>query len=165
MAKVALSHGNIQVIININYSNTLDTLVILKVPKSCCPGKANSIQAKPLLYPLYRLEPGSRDDSPLYNARWSIETGYRYFKDLLGFDEYPLLSNIGIERYWCIEFLTYNFLEHQHHKWQGDFPLTIGDVVRRIRKDHLGLIAVYAYEQALSQKPLSTVLKELRLTA
>jgi hypothetical protein len=100
-----------------------------------------------------------------YNVRWSIETGYRYFKDLLGFDEYQLLSHKGIERYWCIEFLTYNFLEHQRHKWQGDFPLTIGDVVRRIRKDHLGLIAVYAYEQALSQKPLSSVLKELRLTA
>jgi hypothetical protein len=100
-----------------------------------------------------------------YSLRWNIETEYRYFKDLLGFDEYQLLSQKGIDRYWCIEFLTTTFLNTSVIKSQGDFPLTIGDVVRRIRKDHLGLIAVYAYEQALSQKPLSLVLKELRLTA
>lgn len=39
-----------------------------------------------------------------YNVRWNIETGYRYFKELLGFDEYQLLSRKGIERFWCIEF-------------------------------------------------------------
>ncbi|MFZ3590467.1 IS701 family transposase [Bacillus sp. DJP31] len=100
-----------------------------------------------------------------YNVRWNIETGYRYFKDLLGFDEYQLLSNKGIERFWCIEFLTYNFLEYQRHEWKKEVPLTIGDVVRRIRKDHLGQIAVYAYEQALSKKSLADVLKELKLTA
>ncbi|WP_413375721.1 hypothetical protein [Alkalihalobacillus sp. 1P02AB] len=33
-----------------------------------------------------------------------------------------------------------------------------------LRKDHLGQIAVYAYEQALLEKPLSDVLKELKLT-
>lgn len=100
-----------------------------------------------------------------YNVRWNIETGYRYFKDLLGFDEYQLLSKKGIERFWCIEFLTYNYLEYQRQKWEKDLTLTIGDVVRKIRKDNLGQIAVYAYEQALSKKPLRKVLKELNLTA
>lgn len=37
-----------------------------------------------------------------YDVRWNIETGYRFFKDLLGFDEYQLLSRKGIERFWCI---------------------------------------------------------------
>jgi SRSO17 transposase len=100
-----------------------------------------------------------------YNVRWNIETGYRYFKDLLGFDQYQLLSYKGIERFWCIQFLTYNYLEHQRQEWQEGVPLTIGDVVRRIRKEHLGLIVVYAYEQALSKKSLADVLKDLKLTA
>ncbi|WP_413375719.1 IS701 family transposase [Alkalihalobacillus sp. 1P02AB] len=39
-----------------------------------------------------------------YQVRWNIETGYRYFKELLGFDEYQLLSRKGIERFWCIQF-------------------------------------------------------------
>lgn len=100
-----------------------------------------------------------------YNVRWNIETGYRFFKDLLGFDQYQLLSYKGIERFWCMQFLTYNFLEHQRQEWQQDIPLTIGDVVRRIRKDYLGQIVVYAYEQGLSKKSLAKVLKDLKLTA
>lgn len=99
-----------------------------------------------------------------YNVRWNIETGYRYFKELLGFDEYQLLSRKGIERVWCIEFLTYNYLEYQRQEWQQELLLTIGDVVRRIRKDHLGQLVVYAYEQALSKNPLLEVLKALKLT-
>ncbi|WP_372508726.1 transposase [Pseudalkalibacillus decolorationis] len=70
-----------------------------------------------------------------YNIRWNIETGYRYFKDLLGFDEYQLLSYKGIERFWCVQFLAYNYLECQRKDWEKDHPLTIGDVVRRIRKE------------------------------
>ncbi|WP_165820778.1 IS701 family transposase [Pueribacillus theae] len=98
-----------------------------------------------------------------YNVRWNIETGYRYFKELLGFDEYQLLSRKGIERFWCIEFLTYNYLEYQRQEWQQELPLTIGDVVRRIRKDHLGQIVVYAYEQGRSKRSLKDLLKDLRL--
>lgn len=98
-----------------------------------------------------------------YNVRWNIETGYRYFKELLGFDEYQLLSRKGIERFWCIEFLTYNYLEYQRQEWQKELPLTIGDVVRRIRKDHLGQMVIYTYEQALAKKPLMDVLKDLKL--
>nr|WP_263325082.1 transposase [Neobacillus sp. Marseille-Q6967] len=101
-----------------------------------------------------------------YNVRWNIETGYRYFKELLGFDQYQLLSMKGIERFWFLEFLMYNFLEYPRLNWQSDcIPHSIGDVVRRIRKDSLGQLVVYAYEQGLNQKPLMSILKELRLTA
>ncbi|GGK02467.1 hypothetical protein GCM10007063_25960 [Lentibacillus kapialis] len=98
--------------------------------------------------------------------RWHIGTGYRFFKDLLGFDQYQLLSHKGIERYWCIQFLTYNFLEYQRLEWkQPGIPTTIGDVVRRVRKDYLCRSVVYAYEQALAEKPIADVLKQLKLTA
>ncbi len=100
-----------------------------------------------------------------YNVRWNIETGYRYFKELLGFDEYQLLSRKGIERFWTIEFITYNYLEYQRQEWQKEIPMTIGDVVRRIRKDHLGQLVVYTYEQAMAQKSLFDMLKELKLAA
>lgn len=99
-----------------------------------------------------------------YDVRWNIETGYRFFKDLLGFDQYQLLSRKGIERFWCIQFLTYNFLEYQRQEWEKPgIPITIGDVVRRIRKDNIGQIVVFAYEQALNNKPLSDVLKQMNL--
>jgi hypothetical protein len=100
-----------------------------------------------------------------YKVRWNIETGYRYFKDLLGFDHYQLLSHKGIERYWCLQFLTYNFLEHQRKEWKNEGIVTIGDNVRRIRKDHLGQLILYAYEQGINHRPLFEVLKCLKLSA
>jgi SRSO17 transposase len=100
-----------------------------------------------------------------YSNRWQIEVGYRYFKELLGFDQYQLLSHKGIERFWNIQFLTYNYLEIQRHQWESGETLTIGDVVRRIRKENLGQLIVYTYEQALAKKPISEVLKELKLTS
>lgn len=101
-----------------------------------------------------------------YDVRWSIETGYRYFKELLGFDQYQLQSFHAIQRFWAIQFLVYNFLELQRYEWSDDgTTLTLGDVVRRIRKDYLGQTVVYVYQQALAQRPLSEVLDELKLTA
>ncbi|MBW8350172.1 transposase [Bacillus sp. IITD106] len=99
-----------------------------------------------------------------YEVRWHIETGYRYFKDLLGLDHYQLLSYKGIERYWFMQFFTYNFLEHQRKKWEKEGIVTIGDTVRRIRKDHFGQLIVYAYKQGLTQNPLAEVLKCLKLS-
>ncbi|WP_142383430.1 hypothetical protein [Bacillus sp. V3-13] len=67
--------------------------------------------------------------------RWEIETGYRYFKELMGFDQYQMLSFKAIERYWVIQYLTQNFLEQQRHEWSQNSSLTPGDTVRRIRTE------------------------------
>ncbi|MDY0404071.1 hypothetical protein P5G51_000375 [Virgibacillus sp. 179-BFC.A HS] len=68
--------------------------------------------------------------------------------------------------FWRIQFLTYNFLEYQRQEWQhpGN-TMTIGDLIRRICKDNIGQIVVYAYEQALAKKPLTDVLKYMKLDA
>ncbi|MFD0872390.1 IS701 family transposase [Paenibacillus residui] len=101
-----------------------------------------------------------------YHVRWNIETGYRYFKELLGFDQYQLLSFRGIQRFWAIQFLTQNFLEFQRQEWMnGGTDVTLGDVVRRIREEFFGQIVVYVYQQALEKKPLLDILRHLRLSA
>ncbi len=58
-----------------------------------------------------------------YQVRWNIETGYRYFKELLGFGHYQLLSTTGIQRFWVIQLLTQNFLESQWQEWLGQDPI------------------------------------------
>jgi hypothetical protein len=96
--------------------------------------------------------------------RWNIETGYRYFKELLGFDQYQLLSFVGIERFWAIQFLTYNFLEFQRMEWsKASSSMTLGDVVNRIRQEYLGQIIVSVYQQALEHKPLKEILTWLKI--
>ncbi|WP_190287519.1 transposase [Paenibacillus darwinianus] len=101
-----------------------------------------------------------------YHIRWNIETGYRYFKELLGFDQYQLLSFTGIQRFWAIQFLTQNFHEYQRLEgMRGETDLTLGDVVRRIREEFFGQIIVYVYQKALEKKPLFDILRHLRLPA
>lgn len=101
-----------------------------------------------------------------YHVRWNIETGYRNFKELLGFDQYQLLSFTGIQRFWAIQFLTQNFLECQRQEWmKNTTDVTLGDVVRRIREEFLGQIIVFVYQQALERKPLFDILKQLKLSA
>ncbi|GEM_PF-4196010 len=101
-----------------------------------------------------------------YHVRWNIETGYRYFKELLGFDQYQLLSFEGMQRFWAIQFLTQNFLESQRQEgMKNDKPLTLGDAVYRIRQEYFGQIIVYVYQQALEKKPLFDILKHFKLTA
>lgn len=101
-----------------------------------------------------------------YRTRWHIETGYRYFKELLGFDHYQLLSFKGIQRFWAIQFLTQNLLEFQRHEWSSRrHRFTLGDVVRRIRYEHRGQILLYVYEQALQRKSLFDILRDLNYPA
>jgi SRSO17 transposase len=101
-----------------------------------------------------------------YHVRWNIETGYRYFKELLGFDHYQLLSFEGIQRFWAIQYLTQNYLEMQRQEWMKDVKhLTLGDVVYRIRQEYFGQIIVYVYQQALEKKPLFDILKHLKIPA
>ncbi|AJY73983.1 hypothetical protein VN24_04335 [Paenibacillus beijingensis] len=101
-----------------------------------------------------------------YRLRWHIETGYRYFKELLGFDQYQLLSFQGISRFWAIQFLVQNLLESQRHEWSsGQSMMTLGDVVRRFRHEHMGQMILYVYEQALQNKPLFDILRDLKRSA
>lgn len=101
-----------------------------------------------------------------YHVRWNIETGYRYFKELLGFDQYQLLSFVGIQRFWAIQFLTHNFLEWQRYEWSSArTPYTLGDVVYRIRQEYFGQIIVHVYQQALEHKPLFDILRSYGLSA
>ncbi|WP_147385247.1 hypothetical protein [Paenibacillus thiaminolyticus] len=88
------------------------------------------------------------------------------FKELLGLDQYQLLSFHGIQRFWAIQFLTQNFLEFQRQEWmRSDTDLTFGDVVRRIREEFFGQIVVYVYEQVLEKRPLLDILRHLKLSA
>ena len=100
-----------------------------------------------------------------YLVRWNIETGYRYFKDLLGFDQYQMQSYQAIERFWTIQYLVYAYLEFQRLQWTKEDAMTLGDVVRRIRNEYLGNIVCYVYQQALENRPLLKVLNTLHLIA
>jgi len=71
--------------------------------------------------------------------RWSIETLFEDYKDLLGIDHYQLMRATAIVRFWTlVSCLAYFLDEHraQLHQKQPDVHFTLGDACRDIRGQH-----------------------------
>jgi len=75
------------------------------------------------------IELGNETILRYYAVRWTIETGYQYLKENLGFDEYKVRSLVSIERYILLCFLAYNcFLQEKIPHFCKDFsPGTGGE--------------------------------------
>ncbi|WP_059172006.1 hypothetical protein [Bacillus sp. FJAT-27445] len=119
---------------------------ILKMPKFYCPGNIFFHGENPfsLLSTDISLDVLTFH---YYNIRWEIELAYRYFKEMMGFDHYHLLSLKAIHRYWTIQYLTRNFLKIQRVEWSKDAPITFGEAVRKIRSHMFGQLVVYVYRE------------------
>ena len=67
--------------------------------------------------------------------RWQIETFFEYAKDLLGSDDYQVMTAQAILRFWTLIACLMCFLEEQRALEQ-DHYLTCGDVRRRLQNQH-----------------------------
>ena len=68
-------------------------------------------------------------------VRWQIETFFEYAKDLLGSDQYQVMSAQAILRFWTLIACLLCFLEEQRTVDQDQY-LTCGDVRRNIQHQH-----------------------------
>ena len=68
-------------------------------------------------------------------VRWQIETFFEYAKDLLGSDQYQVMSAQVILRFWTLIACLLCFLEEQRTVDQDQY-LTCGDVRRNIQHQH-----------------------------
>lgn len=68
-------------------------------------------------------------------VRWQIETFFEYVKDLLGSDDYQVMTAQAILRFWTLIACLMCFLEEQRAS-SLDQQLTCGDVRRNIQEDH-----------------------------
>jgi hypothetical protein len=67
--------------------------------------------------------------------RWEIETFFEYDKDLLGSDQYQVMTADAIIRFWTLTACLLCFLEEQRTT-ATEPGLTCGDVRRRIQEQH-----------------------------
>lgn len=67
--------------------------------------------------------------------RWNIETFFEYEKDLLGSDQYQLMSANAILRFWTLTACLYYFLEQQRACVDRN-TFTCGDARRMLQYDH-----------------------------
>ena len=71
-------------------------------------------------------------------ARWDIEVLFADTKELLGLDQYQLMSAKAIRRFWTLVMVAYCFLDEERVRLQREQHrhTTIGDAWRHTQKIH-----------------------------
>ena len=71
-------------------------------------------------------------------ARWHIEVLFADTKELLGLDQYQLMSPLAIRRFWTLVMLAYCFLDQERIRLQQEQQrhTTIGDAWRNTQQAH-----------------------------
>ena len=71
-------------------------------------------------------------------TRWAVEVLFADTKELLGLDQYQLMSATGIVRFWTLVLAAYLFLaEERSQRPQGETgTLTIGQTRRAVQQNH-----------------------------
>ena len=96
--------------------------------------------------------------------RWDIEVLFADVKELLGIDQYQLMSAEAIQRFWVLVMVAYGFLEKERHRLQRESGkhTTIGDACRHVQKVHWTRFLDWLHgcfvSQQLSTADLCTIL-------
>jgi SRSO17 transposase len=71
-------------------------------------------------------------------TRWDIEVLFADTKELLGLDQYQLMSATAICRFWTLVMLAYLFLDQERDRLKRELgqSVTIGDAWRQVQRTH-----------------------------
>lgn len=96
-------------------------------------------------------------------ARWDIEVLFGDTKDLLGLDQYQLLSATAILRFWTLVMAAYTFLDEVRARLgqTEPRPATIGQARREVHRMHRRHLLHWLREQFLVGKTLEAVCDQL----
>jgi hypothetical protein len=81
--------------------------------------------------------------------RWDIEVLFADVKELLGIDQYQLMSAEAIHRFWVLVMVAYGYLEQERarlKRHQGRH-VTIGDAARHVQRVHWAHCLTWLHEQ------------------
>jgi len=82
-------------------------------------------------------------------TRWDIEVLFADTKEILGLDQYQLMSATAIRRFWTLVMLAYFFLDQERDRQQRQTGqhVTIGDAWRQIQSMHWCHFIDWIYQQ------------------
>ena len=117
------------------------------------------------------------------SARWDIEVLFEDAKELLGIDQYQMMTTNALLRYWTLCWIAFSYLEeireelkhqkvsenkqgveeqlekkdkveHELHKDTGELHATIGQAKRFVQEKHHKLFLAWVYQNAFSGTPV-----------
>ena len=71
-------------------------------------------------------------------ARWQVEVFFADAKDVLGLDQYQLMTATALVRFWTLVLAAYVFLDEERHRLQQAQPGHVpgGDAQRVVQRTH-----------------------------
>lgn len=108
------------------------------------------------------LELNAQEFIDIMAIRWNIETFFEYDKDLLGSDQYQLMSANAILRFWTLTAALLYFLDEQRACLK-DVVITYGDARRRLQEDHRLRLLIWLEAQFRSGVTLDQVRYQLAI--
>ncbi len=82
-----------------------------------------------------RLDLAAQELVDILAIRWEVETFFEYEKDLLGSDQYQVMTAQAILRFWTLTACLLCFLEEQRASSAAQ-ALTCGDIRRSMQEEH-----------------------------
>lgn len=85
-------------------------------------------------------------------TRWEIEVLFSDAKDLLGLDQYQLMSTTAILRFWTLVMVAYTFLDEERADLSNtpQTHVTLGDARREVQRWHWRHVVNWIHQQFLS---------------
>jgi hypothetical protein len=96
-------------------------------------------------------------------ARWDIEVLFADMKELLGLDQYQLISAQALVRFWTLVLAAYVFLEEQRdmleQEWQR--PVSIGQTQQEVQRVHWFHLITWMQQQLRAGQTSATLFRQL----
>ncbi len=96
-------------------------------------------------------------------ARWAVEVLFADGKELLGLDQYQLMSATGIVRFWTIAWAAYCFLDEERARLRMERQrhVTLGEARREVQRAHWHQLITWIHQQFAAGAPPQTVFERL----
>ncbi len=96
-------------------------------------------------------------------VRWEVEVLFADCKELLGLDQYQVMSAAGIVRFWTLVMAAYLYLDEERarlrHEWQRH--VTLGEARREVQRVHWHHLITWMHHQFLAGVPPQTLFERL----
>jgi hypothetical protein len=110
-----------------------------------------------------RLEDTLEQVAETMAKRWTVETLFEDFKELMGSDQYQLRSAEAIRRFWAISLCLYQFLDSLRHRLERIHArhVTLGETLAWLRQRHADLALGWIHLLATRGVPLARLQSQL----
>ena len=96
-------------------------------------------------------------------ARWAVEVLFADGKELLGLDQYQVMSAEAIVRFWTLTWAASCFLDEERARLRLDWQrhVTIGDARREVQRRHCRHLITWIQQQFIAGAPPQAVFERL----